>query len=133
MLLEENDADGDGKVSVGDILRLFAPESGDESNSGLGSEQTEQLIAEADRNKDGGLNLDELASLVAKVMEREGGAASLLARGAQPVRAEEGDKADDGGDSGDEAREEATMLLQERRRRGRQAELRGHPRALSYR
>jgi len=71
VLMEENDIDGDGKISTEGVLKLFAPEIGEEANSGLRSEQLEQLIAAADEDKDGGLNTDELAVLVAKVVELE--------------------------------------------------------------
>jgi len=95
MIMEENDADGDGKLSTQDVLKLVAPGDGEESNTGLGRRQFEQLIAGADMDNDGGLSVDELAFLVGKIAEKEGAVASLVSKGAETAGTEEDEALND--------------------------------------
>jgi len=70
MLMNEDDADEDGRLSAEDVLKLFASGKGPIGRAGLSTERMEQLIAEVDKDGDGGLSVDELASLVALVVQQ---------------------------------------------------------------
>jgi len=70
MLMDENDADEDGRLSAEVVLKLFASGTGPTGSAGLSTERMEQLIAEVDKDGDGGLSVDELASLVALVVQQ---------------------------------------------------------------
>mmetsp|Transcript_89047 Transcript_89047/g.174226 ORF Transcript_89047/g.174226 Transcript_89047/m.174226 type:complete len:122 (-) Transcript_89047:272-637(-) len=113
MSMEENDADGDGKLSTQDVLKLFAPDDGEDSNTGLGSRQLEQLIADADMDNDGGLNIDELASFVATVAAQEGGVASLVAKSAEKAGTEVAEEEDDEENFDDGDFDDAKILVVE--------------------
>mmetsp|Transcript_17481 Transcript_17481/g.49659 ORF Transcript_17481/g.49659 Transcript_17481/m.49659 type:complete len:148 (+) Transcript_17481:276-719(+) len=80
---------------------------------GLGSRQLEQLIADADMDNDGGLNIDELASFVATVAAQEGGVASLVAKSAEKAGTEVAEEEDDEENFDDGDFDDAKILVVE--------------------